>query len=334
MCKSEETCSLGICHLKRYWQRCRLIKLGKLSGDEYLAEWTTDVNMLATLGLGIEQTLKHIYTIDESFETFENWVLEVNNQVLSKTKVEEFNQSVLLNELNVSIEEIENVLTPSDINFWNENGYIIIPNAISQQDCIDTIDAICQCVDINKNDSSTWYKDHPLKQGIMVQLFQHATLEKNKKNKKIKSAYQQLWQRQDVYVNMDKVGFNPPENSDWKFPASSLHWDVSLKMPIPFGTQGILYLCDTLPNQGAFTVVPGFHNKIEEWLGSLPAGSNAREQNLNLLNPIPIAANAGDFIIWHHALPHSSSPNTSTLPRFVQYMNYAPLNVEVNNEWI
>ncbi len=333
--RSEEICSLGICHLKRYWQKCQLIKTGELSGDKYIAEWATDVNLLAALGLGIEQTLKYIYTTSESFEAFEKWVLDVNNQVVSQSKIHEFNLSILSNQpICKEEEDVEEILTPTDIEFWNTNGYIIIKNAITQQDCDDTIDAICQFINIDKNDAATWYNEHPQKQGIMIQLFQHSTIEKNRQNQKIKKAYQQLWQRNDVYVNTDKVGFNPPEIANWKFPASKLHWDVSLKIPIPFGTQGILYLTDTSSTQGAFTVVPRFHNTIEQWLKDLPSGAHPREQNLYPLGPVPIAANAGDFIIWHHALPHSASPNTSTLPRFVQYMNYAPLNATVHDEWI
>ena len=59
-----------------------------------------------------------------------------------------------------------------------------------------------------------------------------------------------------------------------------------------------------------------------------------REQDLNALGSKPLAANAGDFIIWHHALPHGASPNSATLPRYVQYLNYAPLDAEVRDEWI
>jgi ectoine hydroxylase-related dioxygenase (phytanoyl-CoA dioxygenase family) len=331
---SEEICSIGISHLKRYWQKCQLIKKGELAGDKHLAEWTTDVNMLAALGLGIEQTLKYIYTTSESFEAFEEWILIANNQQLSQLKIDDFNRSILSTYSLLKEESIEEILTPTDIDFWNTNGYIIIKNAITQQACDDTIDAICQCINIDKNDATTWYNEHPQKQGIMIQLFQHSTIEKNRQSPKIKSAYQQLWQRNDIFVNMDKVGFNPPEKVNWKFPASKLHWDVSLKTPIPFGTQGILYLTDTSSTQGAFTVVPRFHNTIEQWLKDLPVGAHPREQNLYPLGPVSIAANAGDFIIWHHALPHAASPNTSTLPRFVQYLNYAPLNATIHDEWI
>jgi hypothetical protein len=331
---SEEICNLGICHLKRYWQKCQFIKKGELPSDRYLAEWTTDVNMLVTLGLGLEQTLKYIYTNSESFEAFEQWILAVNNQQLLQSKIDEFNSSILSMQTMLEEENNENVLTEADINLWNTNGYVIIKNAITQQDCDDTIEAICQFINIDKNNPSTWYNEHPQRQGIMVQLFQHPAIEKNRQSKKIKRAYQQLWQRNDVYVNIDKVGFNPPEKVNWKFPASRLHWDVSLKTPIPFGTQGILYLTDTSSNQGAFTVVPCFNNNIEKWLKELPNGAHPREQNLYTLGPISVAANAGDFIIWHHALPHAASPNKSKLPRFVQYLNYAPLQVEVNDEWI
>lgn len=334
LCQSEETCNLGICHLKRYWQRCQLLKKGELLTDNYLSEWTTDVNMLVALGLGLEQSIKYIYTTSKSFEDFEIWILEVNNNLLSLQKITEFNNRILLTQAEENCESVEELLTNDELEFWNTNGYLIIKNAISQQDCDDTINAICEFINVDKNDSSTWYNEHPQKQGIMVQLFQHPTIEKNRQCEKIKKAYQQLWKRKDVYVNMDKVGFNPPEKTNWKYPASRLHWDVSLRMPIPFGLQGLLYLCDTAANQGAFTVVPGFHHKIEQWLNNLPKGANPREEDLYAFNPIPIAANAGDFIIWHHSLPHSSSPNTSLLPRFVQYLNYAPLNAAIKEDWI
>jgi ectoine hydroxylase-related dioxygenase (phytanoyl-CoA dioxygenase family) len=49
----------------------------------------------------------------------------------------------------------------------------------------------------------------------------------------------------------------------------------------------------------------------------------------NLLPP-----NAGDLIIWHHALPHGSSPNTSTVPRVVQYINYTYVEEELNKIWM
>ncbi len=169
----------------------------------------------------------------------------------------------------------------------------------------------------------------------MVQLFNNPLLVKNRLAKRIRLAFEQLWQRTDLLVSSDRVSFNPPETPAHPFQGPDLHWDMSLKRPIPFATQGLVYLTDTASNQGAFTVIPGFHNRIDSWLDSLPADVYPRD--LNLLSDFkrhPIAADAGDLIIWHQCLPHGSSPNTSQQPRLVQYINYQPLDMERQEEWI
>ncbi|HEX6180543.1 MAG TPA: phytanoyl-CoA dioxygenase family protein, partial [Chitinophagaceae bacterium] len=212
-------------------------------------------------------------------------------------------------------------------------GYVIIRGAVSKEDCDESVQLICDFLDIDINDPSTWYQSHFSKQGIMVQLFQHPVLERNRKAPAIRGAYEQLWGRADLWMNTDRVSFNPPENERWTFPGPRLHWDVSLDLPIPLGLQGLLYLTDTLENQGAFTLVPGFQNKIEHWIHGLPPGTDPRTQDLYALGPKPIAASAGDFILWHQALPHGSSPNTATQPRIVQYINYLPVDGGIREKW-
>jgi hypothetical protein len=331
---STVTGTSGVMHLKRYWEKCLAQKTGTLSPDALQEEWNTDITMLAALGLGLEQTLKYIYLSDAGFAEFEQWVLEVNNGVLIQDKINQFNASLINNQSTAPASVPQTFFSAEEINFWNENGYIIIRQAISKAACEASIDVICDFLSIKKDDPATWYSPHPLKQGIMVQLFQHPLLENNRQSQKIRLAYEQLWNRKDIWVNTDRVGFNPPETATWKFPGPKMHWDVSLQLPIPFGLQGILYLADTAANQGAFTLVPGFHNKIEHWLNSLPPGINPRNENIQALGAMPVVANAGDFIIWHQALPHGSSPNSSSLPRFVQYINYAPLDMQVSDKWV
>jgi ectoine hydroxylase-related dioxygenase (phytanoyl-CoA dioxygenase family) len=115
---------------------------------------------------------------------------------------------------------------------------------------------------------------------------------------------------------------------------SKLHWDVSLKPPIPFELQGLLYLTDCGLDDGAFHCVPGFHHKIETWLHDLEEGENPREKALKTLQPIPILGNAGDFIIWQKALPHCATPNYGQSPRMVQYLTYLPNDYNPSAEWI
>ena len=332
---SNEVGNLNVKHLKRYWHKHSLVYKGEIKETDLSNEWNIDFTLLGILNLGLEQTIKYLYNEKPSFEDFEIKILALNNGNLNNEKVEKFNQYI--NTRLVAYEpnsEHEQIISESDINFWNKNGYIILRNAVSKEDCENTIDAICNYIEIDRYDSSTWYTPHASKQGIMVQLFQHPALEKNRNSPIIKKAYEQLWKRKDLWINADRVGFNPPETETWKFPGPRMHWDVSLKMPIPFGTQGILYLGDTAYNQGAFSLVPGFQNKIDSWLNNLPINIHPRNEDIYSLGVQPIIANAGDFIIWHHALPHGSSVNCSNQPRFVQYMNFEPLDAFKQDEWI
>lgn len=325
---SKETGSIGIMHLKRYWQKTMAKREGTLSQKAFEEEWNLDVTLLSALGLGLEQTVTYLFHENPAFDQFEQWVIERNGGSVPSEKITGFNH--LLAQKQVTRPTIENML---DMQFWNQNGYVIIRNAVSKEDCERTIGLICDFLSIDINDPESWYRPHPARQGIMVQLFQHPQLEKNRRSEKIRTAYEQLWERTDLWMNTDRVSFNPPENEKFTFPGPRLHWDVSLELPIPFGLQGLLYLSDTTAEQGAFTLVPGFQNKIEEWVRSLPPDADPRKQDLYKLGPEPIAANAGDFILWHQALPHGSSPNTSARPRIVQYINYMPIDAEVKKEW-
>lgn len=329
---SSDTGSLGIIHLKRYWEKSMAKRAGLLAQDAFHEEWNADTTLLWALNLGLEQTITYLYQQAPAFEAFEAWILAINGGQLPQAGIESFNR--VLNKKNERADGSPgSVLSAEDLACWRQNGYVIVREAVSKEDCATTVDAIYEFLGMSPHDPASWYQPHPARQGIMVQLFQHPALDSNRTAPKIRGAYQQLWGKTDLWMNTDRVSFNPPENEQWHFPGPRLHWDVSLELPIPYGLQGLLYLSDTLATQGAFTLVPGFHHKIEEWIGSLPAGAGPRTQDLYALGATPIAANAGDFIIWHQALPHGSSPNTATAPRIVQYINYLPVDGEIKEVW-
>ncbi len=331
---STETGKLQVMHLKRYWKKSILKREGKLQPGFFKEEWKIDTTLLTVLGLGLEQSMIYLYRDAPSFEEFENWIVAISG-VPDKEKVAQFNQLFTSkNNAKNGVAWHYELLTKDDIEFWDKNGYIIVREAVTKESCDQAIEAICNFIEIDRYDAGTWHKEHPARQGIMVQFFQHPVLEQNRRAFKIRKAFEDLWNRKDIWVNTDRVGFNPPETESHKFQGPRLHWDVSIKQPIPFGTQGILYLADTAENQGAFTLIPGFHNIIGEWMSNLPPGANPRNEDLYALGAKPIAANAGDLIIWHQALPHGSSPNASALPRFVQYLNYEPVDVKESDIWI
>ena len=330
--ESLETGTIPVYHLKRLWSKAIARKRGELAAEALQSEWNLDSTLLSTLGLGLEQTMIYLYQYSTSFADFEQWIIETNGGAIDTKRTDAFNQIILNAGVQAPSEQAD-VLSEDDLTFWKENGYVIIREAVNREDSLAAEKCIWEFLEMDANDPATWYKPHEHKQGIMVQLFQHEALAKNRQSPRIRKAYEQLWSRSDLWVSNDRAGFNPPETSDWKFPGPRLHWDVSLEPPIPFGTQGILYLTDTLPEQGALTIVPGFQNRIEEWLRGLPSNVNPRNEDIYALGTKAIGANAGDFIIWHQSLPHGSSPNRATLPRIVQYINWQPADPEVRKNW-
>jgi len=326
---------LGIFHLNRFYTKNMAIRAGTSSASEWQDEWKLDTTLLSTLNVGLEQTIRYLYTEAPTFPVFEDWILELNNHSLPLEKIKLFNDSLTGQQGTDSPPDTQATLplNTEDLLSWEDQGYVIVRNAISKSECEDTIRAMEAFLEIDITDPGTWYFPHPAKQGIMIQFFQHPVLERNRTAPKIRAAFEQVWKRKDLWATTDRISFNPPENDQWHFPGPLLHWDVSLELPIPFGTQGLLYLSDTHHNQGAFTLVPRFQHEIDRWITGLPADANPRQQDLYALGARPIAANAGDFIIWHQALPHGSSPNTAALPRIVQYINYAPLDEEIKKTW-
>ncbi|MFT5780299.1 MAG: hypothetical protein ACI837_003260 [Crocinitomicaceae bacterium] len=328
-----ETGKIEIFYLKKIWFYYQNSGSSKYDKDELQVDWIYINAIFNILGLGTEPTLKFLLNETSSFEVFEDWVLE--NGKVSPDLCRQFNDLVTNKHSRAEPIEESTVLSEADLHHWETKGYVVIRGAVPREDCEKTAELIYKTLDATPEDETSWYKSHPLKQGIMVQMFHNELLDKNRLAFKIRKAFEELWKRNDLLVSMDRVSFNPPETEFYRFPGPNLHWDVSLKKTIPFGLQGLLYLSDTEKTQGAFTVIPGFHNVIDSWLDNLEIGTNPRETKLlDGYEREAIAGGVGDFIIWNQCLPHGSCPNSSTKPRIVQYINYQPIDLKLQEEWI
>jgi ectoine hydroxylase-related dioxygenase (phytanoyl-CoA dioxygenase family) len=333
---ADETGELGVRQLKRLWSRVMRQRQGQPADAG--AEAQVEHVVLDALGVGLEQTMQHLFQTGPSFAEFEQWIQERTGGV-SATQLARINAMVTgsacppeIARWLADVEAEAPVLSPADLAFWDEHGYVVVHDAVPESSRAAATQAILDHVGARADDPESWYK--PNDHGIMVQLFQHPAFTANRQSRRVHKAFAQLWKTADLWVSTDRAGFNVPERPGWMFRGPDLHWDVSLARPIPFGTQGILYLTDTEPEQGAFTLVPGFHHRIDAWLDRLPPGTDPRRQNLHALGSQPIAGRAGDLIIWHHALPHGSRPNRATRPRIVQYINLRPARMEVRDIWI
>ncbi len=338
VCSSLEKGSLGVCHVKRFWEKSARITKGVSFDKKY--EWNLDLIIIDKLNLGIEEAIQKVFEFTFSFEKFEKWILDKNGGSISPDRINEIN-SLIIRSINRQKDDqtIQGLKTASPLNgdamkFWNDNGYIILKEAVSKEECLAAEKAVWEFLEMDSSNPRTWYKSHPKRQGIMVQLFDHPALAATRENALIRNAFEQLWGNSNLIVSHDRVSFNPPENSEWQFPGPGMHWDTSIALPIPLGLQGLLYLTDTEAEQGAFTCVPGFHNKIEDWLQNLEQGTDPRAQDFEKLGAVPIAAERGDFVLWHHALPHGSRPNKMERPRIVQYIKWYPPDYKDIRKWI
>ncbi|HTQ99390.1 MAG TPA: phytanoyl-CoA dioxygenase family protein [Candidatus Acidoferrum sp.] len=315
-------------YLKSCWARAQALYRGQQPADP--GDPALDRTLWNLLRLPPEPVWRHLLHAREDFPAFEAWIERTTGTLPSPTLVQRFNSVVTGRyQRPVYAAPSADLLTGDELDCWHTQGYVIVRGAVPRADCAATVALLCSELGIDRDDASNWYTPHPLRQGNMVQLFHHPQLERNRRSPRIRRAFEQLWLCNELLPSADRLGFNPPQTPTHPFQGPDLHWDIPLHPPVTFGTQGILYLSDTAAGQGAFTLVPGFHRKLEPWLQTLPGGEPPTLPELHALGSMPLPANAGDLIIWHHALPHGSRPNTATVPRFVQYINYQPLDVSL-----
>lgn len=320
--------SLGIEELRTYWAcQCDPGSAASLPQDVVKT-------LLAGLRLNVLETLRYLHHEQPSFEQFEAWVWERNGGELKEASLDRLRRALAGEAVGAEVDDLDRVegLNADELAHWDEHGYVILRNAISQEAAETAERAIYDFLGVDRDEPASWYR-HSLGPSIWVPLLRHPALVANRCAPRIHKAHAQLWGREDLWVTIDQVGFNPPEREDWSFPGPHLHWDATLAEPHHLELQGILYLADVAEDQGAFCCVPGFHRTLKRWLKSVPTGLSAHDHARRTLSMKPIAAKRGDMIIWHHLLPHGSSPNRAQRPRVVQYMSLRPTRFAYTEAW-
>ena len=336
LCSPHDRGALQVPYLKRCWSSWMAARQGQAGSGMQEAHRTQIV--LAALGVGLEQTMQHVLREAPDFADFEDWIVrtagapEAATVARIQALVDGGPPPDALRELHARIEAMPPVLDAADLAHWDTHGYVVVRQAVPAADSAAAAQVVWDAVNATPDDPESWYPNAP--RNIMLQRFQHPAFEKNRRALRIHKAFAQLWGTADLWRSTDRCGFNVPERPGHAYGAQGLHWDVSLAQPIPFCTQGILYLTDTPPEQGALTVVPGFHRTVGDWLARLPPGADPRRQDFQALGATPVGAGAGDLVIWHQALPHGASPNRGTRPRLVQYINMFPAEVATHDTWL
>jgi hypothetical protein len=327
---------LGIPYLHAYWRRWWLKnREGASRTPVEEGEWDLDNTLLAGLGLNLLETSRFLFGPSHSgFDSFETWILETNGGSVEEARLTRLRNALAGRPIGSAAGCLDDVqgLTPEELAFWDEHGYVVVHDAVAPVDRDAAAKGIYDLLGVDRANPETWYQNK-FGKTIWVPLLRHPAFIRNRNSPRLVKAFAQLWGREDLWSTVDQGGFNPPERPGWQFPGPHVHWDMTLAPPHCFGVQGILYLTDTSPDQGAFSCIPGFHRVLETWLKDLPPSEDPRKAIFRYPGFMPIAGKAGDLVIWHHALPHGSSPNRSDRPRVAQYISLRPTRWPYTRDW-
>src|SRR5688500_9105878 len=198
LAESNTAGDLGVLHLKRLWSRSLRDRNGMSNGRDHSNEWVLDNLIYHGLNLPIEETIQFLYQEAPSFADFEKWVLARNGGTIHKNIVERLNATIEgLNRGPRPEVAVDPILAPDRLAFWNENGYLVVPQVCSAEEAAAAEDVVWRHLGMDREDPESWYaskRDH----GIMVQLFHDPALEAIRHSPVIRNVFAQIWRTPDL----------------------------------------------------------------------------------------------------------------------------------------
>jgi hypothetical protein len=239
------------------------------------------------------------------------------------------------------------VLSPADLHHFTEHGWVVAKSVIDPAQARRTAEEVWAFAGLDPDDEECWYEDDGTTlRRINTAMYHGQSQWDNRTAPRVHGAFSQVWGTPRLWTSHDSVNINPPSRAAPPPPPKDLHWDCDLRLwtldqakaarPIQGGIQGVLYLVDTPPQNGAFVCVPGFHRKLDAWLDELPPDTDNLREAFNRQFPaggpdaLRVGAAAGDLIIWDTRLPHTGSVNCGTKPRVCQYISMFPAPVDMD----
>jgi hypothetical protein len=217
------------------------------------------------------------------------------------------------------------ILNAQDHAFWEENGYVVVPNVVPKENLDAVVDVVWEFLEMDPNDPQTWYRlpEWHSRTG-MVQLYHHQALWNNRQYPRVHQAFSELFGTEKLWVSLDRTNMNPPARPDWDY-QGFIHWDFDpTTWPIGLRVQGVLCLTDTDEAQGGFQCVPGSHKQVPEIVARQQPDANLRAPDITGLTVKHLGGKAGDLIIWHTGLLHGNGRNKTEQPRLAQYITMFP----------
>ncbi|WP_262886622.1 adenylyl-sulfate kinase [Sphingobacterium sp. xlx-130] len=214
------------------------------------------------------------------------------------------------------------ILTADQLDFWKDEGFLVVPQVVDAADCDRVRMVICGQLGVNLKDRNTWCPSVANWQGILLFSAKSEAEEAIRHHPTIRAVFEDLYRQKDIFSMRSPLGYMPPLSTGYSFKGSPLHWDIDMEIGPRYHIQGMVYLHDVDEEGGAFSLIPKMHDEfqslIEEHKGMHEAAEVLRTQNRG----VKIAGKKGDLILWVETMPHAATPNESDIPRFVQYITY------------
>ena len=235
--------------------------------------------------------------------------------------------------------ELLRVLTEKEWDFWIEKGYVVIKQAISRQEALDTASFLWEFEEKDPNNPETWYsaaraemKMKELAGTGMVEVYNNQFLWSNRQQQKVYDAFVDVWGTQKLWVTIDRANLNFPIKKGFEY-KGFIHWDYDPETK-PQNVQGVIALSDqTDPNTGGFQCVPWLYQNYDTWKKTQPEDRNRFQPDIKDLEDKieKVALEAGDLLIFNSLLAHGIRPNLSKdKVRIAQYISMMP--AEEDNE--
>src|SRR5205809_5399949 len=96
------------------------------------------------------------------------------------------------------------VLTPEDHCFFEENGYVIVHDAVPPENLQAMIDTIWEFLEMDPNDTSDWYRE-PHRRGGMIEIYQHQALWNNRQYPRMHQAFGEIFGNEKLWVSLDRA---------------------------------------------------------------------------------------------------------------------------------
>lgn len=225
------------------------------------------------------------------------------------------------------------VLSIEDWNFWKENGYVIIKQAVSREQAQQTTDFLWEFEEKDPSNPESWYTAPRAEMQMkelagtgMVEAYNHQQLWNNRQVQRVYDAFVDIWGTEKLWVTIDRANLNFPIRPGYEY-QGFIHWDYDPDTK-PQNVQGVLALADqTDENMGGFQCIPWLFRNYDTWKLTQPENRNRFQPDTTGLEDkiVKVPLEAGDLLIFNSSEPHGIRPNHSEgKVRIAQYVSMMP----------